>query len=209
MIDIKIEGIKYQLPKLSEININRLIEYLEFLDENEPGEDAQPKAWLMFYAKYISFWTGADEKLVRKCKVEDIAGIFGLHQKYLAPSENTTFNCFELLGEIYYLPQRFMQESTIEDFAEASEYEKQLADVLNGQYKVLPKVAAVICRKEGEGFDDYKVEERAQLFESKMNADDLFQVGFFLQRQSEKLQKDLQIYTTSQTLAALKQESKT
>ena len=102
-----------------------------------------------------------------------------------------------------------MQESTIEDFAEASEYEKQLADVMNGQYKVLPKVAAVICRKEGEGFDDYKVEERAQLFESKMNADDLFQVGFFLQRQSEKLQKDLQIYTTSQTLAALKQELKT
>lgn len=209
MIDIKIEGIKYQLPKLSEININRLIEYLEFLDDNEPGEDAQPKEWLMFYAKYIAFWTGADEKLVRRCKVEDIAGIFGLHQKYLSPSENTTFNCFELFGEIYYLPQRFMQESTIEDFAEASEYEKQLADVLNGQYKVLPKVAAVICRKEGEGFDDYKVEERAELFESKMNADDLFQVGFFLQRQSEKLQKDLQIYTTSQTLAALKQELKT
>jgi hypothetical protein len=102
-----------------------------------------------------------------------------------------------------------MQESTIEDFAEANEYEKQLTDVLNGQYKVLPKVAAVICRKEGESFDDYKVEERAVLFESMMNADDLFQVGFFLQRQSEKLQKDLQIYTTSQMLAVLKQESKT
>ena len=209
MIDIKIEGIKYQLPKLSEININRLIEYLEFLDDNEPGEDAQPKAWLMFYAKYIAFWTGAEEKLIRKCKAEDIAGVYAVHQNYLAPVENTTFNCFELSGEIYYLPQRFMQNSTIEDFAEASEYEKQLADVLNGQYKALPKVAAVLCRKEGEGFDDYKVEERAKLFESMLNADDLFQVGFFLLRQSEKLQKDLQIYTTSQTLAQLKQESKT
>ena len=37
----------------------------------------------------------------------------------------------------------------------------------------------------------------------------LLKVGFFLQRQSEKLQKDLQIYTTSQTLAQLKQELKT
>jgi len=210
MIDIKIEGIKYQLPKLSEISISRFVDYLEFIDDYEPEEDNKDLVvWLNYYTKHIAFWTGAEEKLIRKCKAEDIAGVYAVHQNYLAPVENTTFNCFELSGEIYYLPQRFMQNSTIEDFAEANEYEKQLADVMNGQYKALPKVAAVLCRKEGEGFDDYKVEERAELFESKMNADDLFQVGFFLQRQSEKLQKDLQIYTTSQTLAALKQVSKT
>ena len=209
MIDIKIEGIKYQLPKLSEISISRFVDYLEFIDDYEPEEDNKDLVvWLNYYTKHIAFWTGAEEKLIRKCKAEDIAGVYAVHQNYLAPVENTTFNCFELSGEIYYLPQRFMQNSTIEDFAEANEYEKQLADVMNGQYKALPKVAAVLCRKEGEGFDDYKVEERAKLFESMLNADDLFQVGFFLLRQSEKLQKDLQIYTTSQTLAALKQVSK-
>jgi len=42
-----------------------------------------------------------------------------------------------------------------------------------------------------------------------LSADDFFQIGFFLQRQSEKLQKDFQIYMTSQTLAMLKQELKT
>ena len=209
MIDIKIEGIKYQLPKLSEVSISRFIDYLEFIDDYEPKEDNKDLVvWLNYYTKHIAFWTGAEEKLIRKCKAEDIAGVYAVHQNYLAPVENTTFNCFELSGEIYYLPQRFMQNSTIEDFAEANEYEKQLADVMNGQYKALPKVAAVLCRKEGEGFDDYKVEERAKLFESMLNADDLFQVGFFLLRQSEKLQKDLQIYMTSQTLAALKQVSK-
>jgi len=209
MIDIKIEGIKYQLPKLSEISISRFVDYLEFIDDYEPEEDNKDLVvWLNYYTKHIAFFTGAEEKLIRKCKAEDIAGVYAVHQNYLAPVENTTFNCFELSGEIYYLPQRFMQNSTIEDFAEANEYEKQLADVMNGQYKALPKVAAVLCRKEGEGFDDYKVEERAKLFESMLNADDLFQVGFFLLRQSEKLQKDLQIYTTSQTLAALKQVSK-
>lgn len=209
MIDIKIEGIKYQLPKLSEVSISRFIDYLEFIDDYEPEEENKDLVvWLNYYTKHIAFWTGAEEKLIRKCKAEDIAGVYAVHQNYLAPVENTTFNCFELSGEIYYLPQRFMQNSTIEDFAEANEYEKQLADVMNGQYKALPKVAAVLCRKEGEGFDDYKVEERAKLFESMLNADDLFQVGFFLLRQSEKLQKDLQIYTTSQTLAALKQVSR-
>ena len=209
MIDIKIEGIKYQLPKLSEVSISRFVDYLEFIDDYEPEEENKDwVVWLNYYTKHIAFFTGAEEKLIRKCKAEDIAGVYAVHQNYLAPVENTTFNCFELSGEIYYLPQRFMQNSTIEDFAEANEYEKQLADVMNGQYKALPKVAAVLCRKEGEGFDDYKVEERAKLFESMLNADDLFQVGFFLLRQSEKLQKDLQIYMTSQTLAALKQVSK-
>ena len=209
MIDIKIEGIKYQLPKLSEVSISRFVDYLEFIDDYEPEEENKDLVvWLNYYTKHVAFWTGAEEKLIRKCKAEDIAGVYAVHQNYLAPVENTTFNCFELSGELYYLPQRFMQNSTIEDFAEANEYEKQLADVMNGQYKALPKVAAVLCRKEGEGFDDYKVEERAKLFESMLNADDLFQVGFFLLRQSEKLQKDLQIYTTSQTLAALKQVSK-
>ena len=209
MIDIKIEGIKYQLPKLSEVSISRFVDYLEFIDDYEPEEENKDLVvWLNYYTKHIAFWTGAEEKLIRKCKAEDIAGVYAVHQNYLAPVENTTFNCFELSGELYYLPQRFMQNSTIEDFAEANEYEKQLADVMNGQYKALPKVAAVLCRKEGEGFDDYKVEERAKLFESMLNADDLFQVGFFLLRQSEKLQKDLQIYMTSQTLAALKQVSK-
>jgi hypothetical protein len=210
MIDIKIDGIKYQLPKLSEISISRFIDYLEFIDKYEPDEEEKNMlVWLKFYTKHIAFWTGADEKLIRKCKAEDISGVYAVHQNYLSPVENKTYNCFEISGEIYYLPQRFMQESTIEDFAEANEYEKQLADLLNGHYRVLPKVAAVICRKEGEGFDDYKVEQRAKLFESELSADDLFQVGFFLQRQSEKLQKNLQIYTMSQTLGALKQVSKT
>ena len=109
------------------------------------------------------------------------------------------------MGELYYLPKKFMSDSTIEDFAEASEYEKQLSEVINGQYKALPKVAAVLCRKEKEGFDDYDVEERAGLFEEHLSANDLFQIGFFLQRQSEKLQTNSEIYMKSQMLAALKQ----
>jgi hypothetical protein len=131
-----------------------------------------------------------------------------LHQKYLMPEEDTTFNCFELLSEIYYLPKRLMTNSTIEDFAEANEYEKQMQEFLNGNYKVLPKIAAVLCRKENETFDSYDVEMRGNLFGEHMTAHDAIQVGFFLNRLSEKLAIDFQIYMTSQTLAVLKQESK-
>lgn len=207
MINIKIAGKEYGLPNLEEIKLHKFIEFLDFVDENEPAEDCEEtNEWLGYYAKHIAFWTGADLSLVRKCKAEDIAGTYSLHRNYIAPVENKTFNCFELCGDIYYLPERFMQNSTIEDFAEANEYEKQMAEVLNGHYLALPKVAAVICRKEGEGFDDYDVEARAELFNEEMSAADLFQVGFFLQRLNLKLQTNLQIFMTSQTIAALKQE---
>jgi hypothetical protein len=98
-----------------------------------------------------------------------------------------------------------MTNSTIETYAEANEYERNLEDVANGVYEALPKIAAVICRKKGERFGQYDVEERAQLFARELTAFDAFQVGFFLQRQSEKLATDFQIYSTSQTLAQLKQ----
>jgi hypothetical protein len=210
MIDLKIEGIKYNLPGLKQIQLGKFVEYLDFITEHEPQEgEEDPLSWLNFYTNHIAFWTKADIKLIRKCKVEDIAGVYAVHNKYLAPVEDSTYNCFKCVDEIYYLPKKFMSDSTIEDFAEASEYEKQLAEVLNGQYEALPKVAAVLCRKEGESFDDYNIEERAKLFEEHLTAYDLFQIGFFLQRQSEKLQTNSEIYMKSQMLAALKQESRT
>lgn len=209
MIDIRIGGIKYQLPTSKDITINKIIEFLEFAQIKEPKQDNIDLAtWLDYYAESITFWTGCPLEYVRKCKVDDIYGIYMLHQKHLMPEEDITFNCFNLLDEIYYLPKRLMTDSTIEDFAESNEYEKQMQEYVNGNYKVLPKIAAILCRKEGETFDSYDIEKRAELFGEKMTAYDAMQVGFFLNRLSEKSAIDFQIFTTSQTLAALKQESK-
>lgn len=209
MIDIKIGGNSYQLPDCNEINIGKFCDYLEFCDQHQPDEESKdPKVWLSFYAHHIAYWTGANIKEVRRCKADDIAGVYGLHQQYLVPQEDYTYNCFKLNEDLFYLPAKLMQKSTIEDYAEADEYQKQLSDLLNGHYKALPKIAAVLCRKEGEGFDDYNVEDRAKLFEDQLSVYDCFQIGFFLQRLNEKLQTDLQIYMTSLTLSQLKQALK-
>ena len=209
MINIKIGGLPYSLPLANEISINRFCEFLDWADENEPEEGTtDQKQWLEYYAKSIAFWTGAELAQVRKCKVDDIVGVYMVHQKYLVPVEDSTFNCYELLNEIYYLPKRLMTESTIEDYAEANEYEKQLADYLNGNYKALPKIAAVICRKENEAFESYDVEERSKMFGELLTASDAFQIGFFLQRRSDILTIDSQIYMMSRTIAQSKQELK-
>lgn len=211
MINIKILGKKYSLPSLKEISINRFIDYLNFSHKHTPeclrSEEVEYNPLLVadYAARELAFWTGCPLKHIRRHDLSEVYAVWSLQQRNLAPTENITFNCVEIEGVIYYLPEKFMTNSTIEDFAEASEYEKQLAEVQNGSFVALPKVASILLRKKGEGFDDYNVEQRAELIEKHLTADDLLQIGFFLQRQSEKLAKDFQIYTTSMTLAQLKQ----
>lgn len=213
MINIKILGNKYALPTCKEISISRFIEFLTFADANQPESLKNPDYEgeriyfdeAIYFAKEINFWTGCPLPDLHRHNIEELYSIWAMHQPYLYCAPETDYNCFQVGTDIYYLPAKFMTNSTIETYAEANEYERNLADVANGVYEALPKIAAVICRKEGERFGQYDVEERAQLFAKELTAWDAFQVGFFLQRQSEKLSKDFQIYSTSLTLAQLKQ----
>ena len=213
MIDIKILGKKYSLPSCREISINKFVEFLEFCDDNQPdsikegtvGDTMEDAA---YYANELQFWTGCVYSDIRKHPISEIYGVWRMQQEQLFCNEQLDYNCFCLDHDIYYLPKRGMQDSTIEDFAEANEYEKQFAELKNGIYSALPKIAAVLCRRSGETFDSYNVEERAELFGKELTAWDAFQIGFFLLRQSEKFSKDFQIYTASMTIAQLKQALK-
>jgi hypothetical protein len=64
MIDIKIEGAKFSLPKLTEIKLSKFIDYLDLLDEKEPTEEDSHSRWLDFYTEHIAFWTGADGETI-------------------------------------------------------------------------------------------------------------------------------------------------
>jgi hypothetical protein len=210
MIDITIKGNKYQLPNLREIPLSRFIEFLE-LAETQPDFLKDPEAeysefdHAVYAAKELSFWTGCPLADLKRVDISDLLGTWGLQQKNLQIEEDKSVNCFEIENVIYYLPERLMQNSTIEDYAEANEYERNLSEVANGNFKALPLIAAILLRKRDEGFNDYKPEQRAELIEKHLSAWDLFQVAFFLQRQSEKLATDFQISLTSRTIAQLKQ----
>jgi len=211
MINIKIAGQSYGLPSLREITLSRFVEFLTFLDLEQPAfmrnQELKHNAGseMLFFAKELRFWTGCNLKILRRCAGSELYSIWAMQQEQLRQTEDKSYNCFSINSQLYFLPKRLMQLSTIEDYAEANEYEKQFSELKDGVYSSLPFIAAVLCRKENEGFDDYDVEERAAIFAEELTAYDLFQVGFFLLRQSEKLAKDLQIYTTSMTIAQLRQ----
>jgi hypothetical protein len=93
---------------------------------------------------------------------------------------------FDIAGERYTLPEGLMKRSTLIEFAEAAQFEEAMQSVKNGEYAALLDIAAVILRPEGVPYSEEQYERGRKVLEAHMNMDDLYQVGFFLGRQSEK-----------------------
>lgn len=213
MIDIKILGKKYSLPSSREIPLNKFIEFLDFAEQHQPESlrnDEIEKDFIKeaeYYALELEFWTCCPLADLRRHDVEELYSVWAMQQEQLLGKEDKSYNCFRLGKDIYYLPERLMRNSTLEDYAECNEYERQLSEMNNGNFRALAYIVAVLARKQGEMFDDYKheIEARAEMFANELTAWDAFQVGFFLLRSSVKLSETTRIYTASLTLAQLKQ----
>lgn len=231
MINLTIKGDKYQIPEsIKEIKLSKYIDFLYFVDANEPKvlkelrtiaeseayrermekmTKGEEKQFLQYIHKEVAFWGDIPYLLIRKCDRRDVELVWSILQNNLGVREDVSFNCFELQGDIYYMPKRMMQDSTFEDYTEACSYEEALSEVHNGVYQALFYVAAIVSRKEKssgerESFDDYNQEERAEFFKQHLSAYDAFQIGFFLRRLSEQSLTDFQIFTAASTLSRLK-----
>lgn len=230
MINIKIGKQRAQLPEPKHLLLVQYVEWLEWLDENQPSwwdeiaEDKEDKPFLDklnekqkiqlfdFIAKELAFWSSLGYKEWRKASLDELWGTWAWFRSHFNYEYVEDWNCLQIDSKVYYLPERFMSESTLEDYAESNEYENQLKDALNGEYEALFGIAAIILRTKDEktgrleSYDDYDVSWRTAHFKDHLTAEQAHQIAFFLQRQSNTLQKDTQIYTMAQILAQQKQD---
>jgi hypothetical protein len=109
-------------------------------------------------------------------------------------------------GDLWYLPMRYMEKSTLIEYAEASQFEANLKDVENGNYKALAKIMCVLVRKEGEMYSD-KLMKREEMFLS-WTLENCLKVAFFLLKRNETSQQNMLIYTAAQDLMNVRRESK-
>lgn len=93
---------------------------------------------------------------------------------------------FDIAGERYTLPDGLMKRSTLIEFAEAAQFEEAMQSVRHGDYMAMLDIAAVLLRPEGVPYSEDQYEQGRKVLEAHMNMHDLYQVGFFLGRQSEK-----------------------
>jgi hypothetical protein len=165
-----------------------------------------------YYARVVSFFSGLSVPLILG-QVADTLGMRVDHLTWLYVHTTKIFNqlpeveysnVLEVNGEVWYLPERFMSDSTVIEFAEAAQFQANLSKVENGEWKALAKMMCVLVRKKDEQYSD-KLLKREELFLS-WNLLDCWKVAFFLLRRIEVLQLSLLTYTNAQTLMQLKQE---
>jgi len=94
----------------------------------------------------------------------------------------------------------YLENGTLGEFSEASQYSDLYGQLENGAYEVLPSLAAILCRRKGEQLPegDHQrekfIQERAKLFEEKMSMSQLLSIGFFLGGLKRQLMKDIVLY---------------
>ncbi len=88
-------------------------------------------------------------------------------------------------GEVYKLPTKLMSQSTLQEFAEAAQYEENAQIVSKGRqdshefYEGLLNVCSVILRKENEEYSEDVYERNRKRFKT-LPLQTLYEVGFFL-----------------------------
>ena len=234
MIIIEVKGEQYQYPETAkDIYLQKWVEYLNnikplqpaYLQEIYSAETVEEKIRLFdempivtrvkefhpFICNEISFWTGIKYDLLRKCNISTVETIWSNIQMAMVV-EPEEFIGFEVDGETFYLPEKYMTDSKIEDYAESCAYEKAMIKVEQGEFEALPYVLAVLARKKvkgkKEGFDDYSVDLRAKLFRKKTSLHTLMQCAFFLQKLNNRLLQNSQIYMMATMISKLKQGQK-
>jgi hypothetical protein len=164
-----------------------------------------------YYARVISFFSGLSVPLIlgqdggEGMRIDNLTGLYIHTTKIFNQLPEVEYsNVLEVNGEVWYLPERFMSDSTVIEFAEAAQFQANLSKVENGEWKALAKMMCVLVRKKDEQYSD-KLLKREELFLS-WNLLDCWRVAFFLLRRIEVLRISLLTYTNAQTLMQLKQE---
>jgi hypothetical protein len=99
-----------------------------------------------------------------------------------------------------------MEKSTLIEYAESSQFEANLKDVQDGNWKALAKIMCVLVRKEGEQYSDNLL-KREEMFLS-WTLENCLKVAFFLLKRNETSQQNMLIYMAAQDLMNVKRESK-
>lgn len=167
-----------------------------------------------YFAKVVSHFTNIPFAVLigmggPGMNVGQLEALYHLILKALAPPTDYEYSkTFQWKGETWVIPDRLMENASVIEFAEAAQFQAVMAEAKNGHFRSLVDVCAVILRKDGEKYTENIYKRNRRLFD-ELPLSIVWQVAFFLMRQSAKLSRDFQIYTASRTLGRLKRELKT
>jgi len=147
----------------------------------------QSKVWVSdylypYFGRVVSHFCGVPIEVISDKKMNP------KHLEYLYhhcigamrnPGEVQYKQLYLINGEVYKLPTKLMSQSTLQEFAEAAQYEENAQLVKDGNWEGLLNVCSVILRKEDEEYSEEVYERNRARFKT-LPLQTLYEVGFFL-----------------------------
>lgn len=181
-------------------------ERIKKLDKTTNTKTYQAKKLFPYIARVVSHFTGVPIEICWGSPGGSIelSSLLYIYDKIgAAINSEPVFDGKESViigGAEYHFPEKFMQKSTLIEFAEAAQFEEAQDRAANGDPAGLIDMAAVLLRKKGEPYTEEGYEERKALFMEQATMHDIWQVSFFLLRLSEKYAAAIQNYTLAATV---------
>jgi hypothetical protein len=229
MLKVQTEtGTEINIPsELKEITLKKYIEFLQFVEPTKPeclkkvdkaeNEEERDKAISEidslviarqihpYYIRVICYWSGNNENDLQELDVASLVWLFQYINNLLnnLPEPEYT-NVIEVNGEFWYLPERYMTDSTVIEYAESAQFQQNMKDLAAGDWLAMAKILCVLVRKKDEKYHSSLLKREKMFLD--WNLADVWRVGFFLLKRSELLQLSFQAYTNAQALSRLRQE---
>ncbi len=129
--------------------------------------------------------TGLDKEVVNKTNQQDMFTTLNLMSKFLNDDVESRADGkyiqhgFTYKNKRYFFPKEKMTESTFGDFIETSQLDMLAKKQEGGRFSVIAEQMAILCREEGEEYDDERVAKKARLFRD-LKMDVIWEFVFFL-----------------------------
>lgn len=217
MIQFEIKGISYEVPShWGDVTLEKWIHFSKEVAPFEPeimrGEQEvtqsnYAKIAVPYMVRYVSFWSGAPEAVLMRCRVKQLEELYFSVLYSLVPySPDVDVPAIEHDGQIWHLPKKAFESSTVGEFMLASQYQDKAEALGKNQWEVLPSIMCIVLQKEGEAFEQAHFAREADFLKWPM--DKCFQVSFFLLRLGMIYLQDFQFSQSALTLSRLVQELK-
>ena len=167
-----------------------------FLSDLTDNTELNPSQTLKMNADIFSYITGLTKDEVNLVDADSITRVIECVNKLTKEYEPKGLKSFDFEGETYHFPSEFLRKETYGDFIESTQLEMYISDMENGRFDVLPEQMAILCRREGEEYDEALIPEKADKFR-KLTMDIIWEFSFFLTHQSKKLTTLFHTYSES------------
>ena len=222
MINLTIGNEKCKIPEnWGEINLNDYSKLYSIINENKFEDSSnyqdsignvdwteeQEKALeaeknlhnIKLNQKVFAELTGIDKAIIAKVDAKEMGETLQLMTNFLNADnekriEEGKRSSFEYKGKKYFFPVAKMETSTFGDFIEAAQLDMLSAQNKAGKMGVIAEQMAILCREQGEEYDEDKVKKKKKMF-GNLTMDIVWQFVFFLNLQINTYKKHTQMFS--------------